>query len=67
MRKLATVREIREIQPIPGADKICHYRVDNWWVIDGVGKYTVGEKVVYCEPDSFLPVRPEYEFLLNEE
>ena len=62
-RKLASIKTIAEINPIPGADRICHYRVDYWWVIDGVGKYKVGDKVIYCEIDSFLPVRPEYEFL----
>ena len=63
MRKLASVQKIAEIAPIAGADKICKYRINGWWVIDGVDKYSIGDKVVYCEPDSFLPIKPEFEFL----
>jgi RNA ligase (TIGR02306 family) len=54
-RKLVTVRTIAEIKAIDGADRICAYRVDGWWVIDSVGKYAVGELVVYAEPDSWIP------------
>ena len=54
-RKMATVRVIAEIRPIPDADKICSYRVDGWWVTDQVSKYQVGEKVVYLECDSWVP------------
>ena len=54
-RKLATIRKIAEIKSIPNADKICAYRVDGWWVVDSVGKYQVGELVVYAEPDSWVP------------
>lgn len=55
MRKLATIRCIDEIRPIPDADKICAYRVDGWWVVDTINKYIVGDWVVYCEPDSWIP------------
>lgn len=55
MRKLATVRQIAEIVPIPNADKICQYRVDGWLVIDQVGKYKVGDLVLYIEVDSWAP------------
>jgi len=63
MRKLASVQKIVDVQPIEGADLICKYKVNNWWVVDSVGKYGVGDFVVYCEIDSFLPMREEYEFL----
>jgi RNA ligase (TIGR02306 family) len=55
-RKMATIRKIAEIQAIPEADLICAYRVDGWWVVDQVGKYVVGDLVVYAEPDSWIPV-----------
>lgn len=54
-RKMASIRKIAEIKSIPNADKICAYRVDGWWVVDSVGKYQVGELVVYAEPDSWVP------------
>jgi RNA ligase (TIGR02306 family) len=55
MRKLATIREIEEIKPIPEADKICAYRVDDWWVVDTINKYQVNDLVIYCEVDSWIP------------
>lgn len=54
-RKLATIRKIAEVKSIEGADKICAYRVDGWWVVDSVGKYQVNDLVVYAEPDSWVP------------
>ena len=62
-RKLASIKKIEEIKPIEGADKICTYRVGGWWVVDSVNKYNVGDLVVYYEIDSFLPIKPEFEFL----
>jgi RNA ligase (TIGR02306 family) len=63
-RKLATIRTISEIRPIEGADNIELATVNGWKVVVGkeVG-HKVGNPVVYCEVDSFLPIRPEFEFL----
>lgn len=63
-RKLATIRKIKEIRPIEGADAIELAVVDGWNVVvaKNVG-HKVGDKVVYCEIDSFLPIREEFEFL----
>ena len=55
MRKLATIRRIAEIRPIENADKICHYRVDGWWVVDTVDKFQVGDLALYFEIDSWVP------------
>ena len=55
MRKLATIRRIAEIRPIENANKICHYRVDGWWVVDTVDKFQVGDLVIYLEIDSWVP------------
>ena len=63
-RKLASIRIISDIQPIDGADKIELAIVDGWKVV--VAKevdHKVGNMVVYCEIDSYLPVRDEFEFL----
>ena len=63
-RKLATIRKIKEINPIEGADAIELAVVDGWQVVvaKNVG-HQVGDLVVYCEIDSFLPIEPEFEFL----
>ena len=63
MRKLASVRVITRIAPIPDADRIEVAQVDNWNVVVNKGVHSVGEKVIYCEIDSFLPICPEFEFL----
>ena len=63
-RKLASIRVIGDIQPIEGADMIELAIVDGWKVVvaKNVG-HKVGDMVIYCEIDSFLPIRNEFEFL----
>lgn len=63
-RKLASIRKISDIQPIEGADMIELAIVDGWKVVvaKNVG-HKVGDMVVYCEIDSFLPIKDEFEFL----
>ena len=64
MRKLATIQYIKSLEPIEGADRIELATINGWRVIvaKDVG-HTVGDMVVYCEIDSFLPEKPEFEFL----
>lgn len=62
MRKLATIREIKELLPIEGADRIELAIVDSWKVVVAKG-LKIGDKVCYCEIDSLLPIKPEFEFL----
>jgi RNA ligase (TIGR02306 family) len=62
MRKLATIRKIDDLQPIEGADRIELAIVDGWKVVVTKG-LNIGDKIVYCEIDSFLPIKPEFEFL----
>ena len=63
-RKLATIRKIKDLQPIEGADKIEAATIDGWKVVvaKDVG-HKIGDMIVYCEIDSFLPIREEFEFL----
>ena len=63
-RKLATLKKIDNIQPIEGADKIELATVGGWKVVVGkdVG-HKIGDLVIYCEVDSFLPIKDEFEFL----
>ena len=63
MRKLATIRRVKEINPIKDADRIERITVDGWNVVAQKGLHEVGDLVVYCEVDSFLPIREEFEFL----
>lgn len=63
MRKLATVRLISKIEPIKNADRIQLATVDGWKCVIKAGEFAVGDAVIYCEIDSFLPMRPEFEFL----
>jgi RNA ligase (TIGR02306 family) len=63
-RKLGSVRKIIDLTPIEGADKIELATIDGWKVV--VAKdvnHKVGDLIVYCEVDSFLPIREEFEFL----
>jgi len=54
-RKMASVQKIAEIKPIEGADRIVAYRINGWWVVDSKDKYEVGDYVVFCEVDSWIP------------
>ncbi len=63
-RKLASIRKISDLTPIEGADKIELATIDGWKVV--VAKdvnHKVGDLIVYCEVDSFLPIREDFEFL----
>ena len=63
MRKLATIQNIKSLEPIPEADKIEKAVVLGWQLVVKKGEFKVGDYCVYCEIDSVLPERPEYEFL----
>jgi RNA ligase (TIGR02306 family) len=62
-RKLASVVKIVDIQPIKDADAIVVAKVKGWNVVVKKGEFNVGDLAVYYEIDSFLPVRPQFEFL----
>lgn len=62
-RKLASIRTITDIQPIPDADSIEVVSIGGWKVVTKKGEYQVGDMCIYCEIDSFLPILPQYEFL----
>jgi RNA ligase (TIGR02306 family) len=63
MRKLASVQVVNATEPIPNADAIERIRVLGWWVVVKKGEFKPGDKLVYCEIDSLLPERAEFEFL----
>ena len=55
MRKMASVQRVLEKKSIVLADLIEAYRVNGWWVVDKKDAYEVGDLVVYCEVDSWIP------------
>lgn len=66
MRHLATVQHITNLRPIPDADRIEVADILGWHVVVKKGEFKVGDMVVYCEIDSILPDRPEFDFLKNK-
>lgn len=63
MRKLASIQRVVKITPI-NADNIEVARVLGWNVVVKKDEFIQeGELVIYFEIDSFLPVKPEFEFL----
>ena len=67
MRKMATIRVIRSLESIPGADTIEKATIGGWEVVVKKGEFSVGEKCVYCEVDSLLPSdNPHFEFLRSK-
>lgn len=62
-RKLASIQTIDNLSPIPGADLIEVATVRGWKLVVKKGEFKEGEMAIYCEIDSFLPIKEEYEFL----
>lgn len=62
-RKLASIVVIDDLQPIEGADQIEVATVKGWKVVVKKNEFKIGDQAIYCEIDSFLPVRHEFEFL----
>ena len=62
-RKLASIQKIWKIEPIEGADRIELCYVLGWQCVANKGQFQKGDDAVYFEIDSFLPIRPEFEFL----
>ena len=63
MRKLASVQRVWKIEPIEGADRIELAHVLGWQCVVNKGQILPMDTAVYFEIDSFLPIRPEYEFM----
>lgn len=65
-RKLASIQQIRALAMIPGADAIERATVLGWDVVVKKGEFQVGDKCVYFEIDSLIPIKPWSEFLDKE-
>ena len=55
MRKLASIRKIAGVRPIPEADAIECVTVDGWDIVTKKGEFSVNDLVVYLEIDSWVP------------
>ena len=55
MRKMATVRRVDAVNPIPDADAIEVAVVGGWKVVIKKGEFVPGDIAVYCEIDSWIP------------
>ena len=63
-RKLASIRKIKAIEPIPGADRIVKATVDGWELVtQKSNNFQPGDLVVYFEIDSLLPICEQFSFL----
>jgi len=63
MRQLCKVKRILKLTPIEGKDRIELATIEGWQAIVNKGEFSVGECVIFCEPDSVMPKKPEYSFL----
>ena len=63
MRNLASIQRILNVRSIPNSDNLELAQVLGWHVVVQKGEFNVGDFCVYCEIDSLLPERPEFEFL----
>lgn len=62
-RKLASIQKVIEVLPHPNADRLDLIRVLGWQLCCEKGLYKPGDNCVFCEIDSVLPQRPEFEFM----
>jgi len=62
-RKLASVQRVFNIESIEGADRIELAYVLGWKCVVNKDTFRPMDLGVYFEIDSFLPIRPEFEFL----
>lgn len=63
MRKLASIQKIINIEPIEGADTIMKATVLGWQLVIKKDEFKIGDFCVYCEIDSMMPDKPEFEFV----
>lgn len=56
MRKLASIRIVKELKPIPDADRVELAIVDGWQCVVKKGEFSQGDLGVYFEIDSFIPL-----------
>jgi RNA ligase (TIGR02306 family) len=63
MRKLATIRQVKEILPIADADAIVLIKIDGGNCVALKHEFAAGDRCVYFEIDSFIPLCPQVEHI----
>jgi RNA ligase (TIGR02306 family) len=63
MRKLASIQLVESVRKHSNADTLDLITINGWQCVAKIDEFREGDKVVYFEADSFLPMKPEYEFL----
>jgi hypothetical protein len=64
-KPLSYISQISELIPITGKDRIvlASFSNNSWKVIVNKDDFSVGDKCIYIETDSILPIKPEFQFL----
>jgi RNA ligase (TIGR02306 family) len=62
-RKLASIQKIDEISPHINADNLEIAKILGYNVVVKKKEYRKGDTIIYCECDSIMPKRAEFEFL----
>lgn len=65
-RKLASIQIISDLQPIVGADAILAAKVLGWGLVVKKTEFSVGDRCVFFEIDSIVPVMPWSAHLCKE-
>jgi RNA ligase (TIGR02306 family) len=65
-RKLASIQLIKELNPINGADAILCAKVLGWECVVKRDEFKVGDRCVYFEIDSVLPIASWNDHLRKE-
>ena len=63
MRKLASIQRIKDLQPIPDADKIEVATILGWKIVTKKGEFKIGDYCVFFEIDSLLQPKEWNSFL----
>lgn len=62
-RKLVTIQKVLNVKKHLNADNLDIINILGWQVVTKSNEFLPGDLCIYFEIDSFLPIRPEYEFL----
>lgn len=63
IRKLASIKKIDSIKEHTNADALELAIIGGWQVVVKKDEFKVGDLCIFCEIDSILPPKPEFEFL----